>query len=156
MLGYLRTRLAVVSKGLLTGNPPTPIPPAVVRPSVSIPAPIAITKVPTADIATPSASTSTAPTLAIDLDNPILSSYDYAQDKRFPRTITALLNAFASDIATKIDSNPSASVRKQLYGDTLSSLEKRIQAAGTAKEQKILRYMYNRVYIREQENRRGY
>lgn len=170
ILSYLHTRLGVVSKGLLTGNTssntPAPVvqqPIVVVNPTpvqqpVQSTTPAPVQRTPTIELTTP--PTVTTPeidvtTLGINLSNPVLMSYDFTQEKRFPKTVNTVLNSFAENIVNKIEANTSRTARENLYSKTLTALETKAKASSSIKEQKIFQYVKNRVYIRQQENKIG-
>lgn len=92
--------------------------------------------------------------LGIDISNPAFANYDFTIDKRFPRTVTSPLDGSIQSIAAKIDSkNPSANNRELLYTGIISALDTRIRTTTDIKEQKILQYIRNHLYIRQQQEK---
>ncbi|NCP76929.1 hypothetical protein GW830_02190 [bacterium] len=131
----LHLRLVFESNGILSYKSST----TVVQPStqttiVSIP----VTSVSTTDFAL----------LGIDFANPAFIGYDYTQNKRFPRTITTVLDKITLSIVEKIDSKNNRDI---LFIQILDLLDNKIRSTNDIKERKILQYIRNHVYLEQQE-----
>lgn len=137
LLGYLRTRLRVVSKGMLSG--------ALFQPQQ--------TAVATVPLFVTSFDVSK---LGIDLNNSAFSGYDFSQNKRFPQKIAAVLNTYASDILTKIDRQKIIQSEKMRLGaEILQSLDLAIKRSADIRDQKVYGYIRNRLYVENEKIRRG-
>lgn len=78
--------------------------------------------------------------------------YDFSQEKRFPKAITSVLDGFTQAITQKIEAKkPSASNKDALYKQVLATLDSKLKTSSDLKERKILQYVRNHVYIRQQE-----
>lgn len=129
ILEYLRIRLVTVSKGLLSALTPT------------------LSQGERGIVSSPSAVDFSS--LGIDFSHAALASYDFAQDKRFPKTVTNVLDGFVQTIASRAES---ASNRAVLYKQAFAALDDRMRTTTDIKERKIVQYVRNHVYIRQQEN----
>ena len=86
--------------------------------------------------------------LWIDLSNPVFNDYDYMQNKRFPGAIKTVLNIYTETIISKIDANSiSFNNRNFLYDQVLNILHTQLKSSTHIKEQKILQYIVNRIYV---------
>ncbi len=81
-------------------------------------------------------------------------SYDFTQDKRFPKTVTTVLDRFTQAIVSKIETKkPSASNKNTLYKQALSILDNKLKTSTDIKERKVVQYVRNHVYIKQQEGK---
>lgn len=141
ILGYLRTRLVTVSKGLLSVRTPGPVVSASRTVVTSEPVP------------RDPVSTMEFSSLGIDFSHPAFANYDFTQDRRLPKTVTNVLDGFVQAIVSKIgQGNASAIDRESFYKQVFVTLDNKMQMTTDGKERKILQYVRNHVYIRQQEN----
>lgn len=147
ILEYLHTRLITVSKGLLSetlSSRTTVVPEPTRAYSGSV---------------TDSMKTKTDigfSYLGIDFSHPALIGYDYTQTKRFPKTITTVLDRFTYMIVDRITSeNLSKKNKEHLYDQVFSILDEKMRTSVDIKELKIVQYIRNHVYIRQQEEKIG-
>lgn len=147
---YLHTRLVTVSKGILSGKIPTSSPPV-----SGVAAMVPTNKqTPSAEPVTVAVPIMDFSSLGIDFSHSALMDYDFTQDKRFPKTVTNILDSFTQTIVGKIDSNnPSASSRETLYKQVFAVLDTKMKTTADIKERKIVQYIRNHVYLRQQERK---
>jgi hypothetical protein len=88
------------------------------------------------------------------MQHPIFAGYDFSENKRFPNTITTVLKGFVQIIINKIDSrNLSASEIDNIYEQILNILSQKLKTTNDIKEKKIVQYIWNRLYIEQQERK---
>ncbi|MFA6091264.1 MAG: hypothetical protein WC774_05845, partial [Candidatus Gracilibacteria bacterium] len=140
LLEYLHNHLTNISKNpLVSENTQTSTQIVIPAKKESINAPI-----PLIDIST----------LGINMQHPIFAGYDFSENKRFPNTITTVLKGFVQIIINKIDSrNLSASEIDNIYEQILNILSQKLKTTNDIKEKKIVQYIWNRLYIEQQERK---
>lgn len=85
--------------------------------------------------------------LSLDFKNPVLLAYDFTQDKRFPKTVTTVLDSMSDGISSRILSkNISSAAKKSLYNELIATLDTALKTKTDIREQKILQYIRNRLY----------
>jgi hypothetical protein len=137
LLEYLHTRLDTIQKGLLPKDSSSTLSQA-----SSI-----VTDTPVMNI---TAIHTSSPSL--DFSNPVLKNYVFAQNKRFPKSITTILDGFTQKIGSKIDSkNISSDKKDMLYKQVSTALSTKASTTTDIKEQKFLQYIENHLFIRQQE-----
>lgn len=148
ILEYLHTRLVTVSRGILSLKPAISQVAAIGEPAMVSPPLPTVSMEP---MRTP-VSTIAFSSLGIDFGHPAFTNYNFSQNRRFPRTITTVLDRFTESIVRKIDSIKN---HDTLYNQIFTLLDERIQTTADTKERKILQYIRNHVYIAQQEEKIG-
>lgn len=145
LLEYLYNHLVNISKNpLVSENPQTSTP-------TKIPVVIIPTKKESINPVLPSIDIST---LGINMNHPVFVGYDFSENKRFPNTLTVVLKGFAGVIISKIDSrNLSAPETDNIYEQVLLALSQKLKTTNDIKEKKIIQYIWNRIYIEQQERK---
>lgn len=157
ILAYLHTRLGVVSKGFLAQQTPETI----TYSDTSVSHATSMQSIHAQETMNPDTPTSPAyvknfSDLGIDFTNSVFDAYEFNQNKRFPRTITRVLDMFVQNIVIKMDEKKlSFENQAVLYEQILSILDEKLKSNIEIKERKIIQYIRNHIYIKQQEERIG-